>query len=82
MSANPHPSLKSSKFDVRLLEQWACPVCFGALQLLSPGEKIICVECQRSYPLIDGIPVLIPDRATEKALPSQGDLPDPAEIKG
>jgi hypothetical protein len=51
------------KFDVSLLEQLACPVCFGRLELAASGSQIVCLECRRAYPLIDGIPVLIPERA-------------------
>jgi uncharacterized protein YbaR (Trm112 family) len=53
----------SVQLDVRVLEQLACPVCLGALQLVPSGAEIGCPQCQRFYPLIDGIPVLIPDRA-------------------
>jgi uncharacterized protein YbaR (Trm112 family) len=67
MASDSEASGKSGGFDARVLEQLACPVCFGALRLDSPGEQgkqIICVECRRVYPLIDGIPVLIPARAS------------------
>jgi uncharacterized protein YbaR (Trm112 family) len=57
--------LKSYEFDPRLLEQFACPVCFGALRLEDCGERIRCVVCRRLYPLMDGIPVLIAERAAE-----------------
>jgi uncharacterized protein len=53
----------SGEFDPRLLEQLACPACLGALRLVSSVSRIVCIECQRAYPLIDGIPVLIVDRA-------------------
>jgi len=45
-----------------VLDQLACPVCFGKLQLAE--DAITCLECGRGYPLIDGIPVLIAERAT------------------
>jgi uncharacterized protein len=53
----------SHPFDTRQLEQFACPVCRGALQLEDGGRTILCADCRRVYPLLDGIPVLIPDRA-------------------
>jgi len=56
----------SRSFDARILEQLACPVCFGGLRLLTTGAAIGCTGCQRLYPLIDGIPVLIPERAAAK----------------
>jgi uncharacterized protein YbaR (Trm112 family) len=52
-----------SEFDSRLLEQLACPACLGTLRLVSSIDQIVCVECRRAYPLIDGIPVLIADGA-------------------
>ena len=40
----------------------ACPVCFG---LLTFSEvEVVCAGCGRSYPVVDGIPVLIAERAT------------------
>jgi uncharacterized protein YbaR (Trm112 family) len=59
----PAPQAESRSFDPRLLEHLACPVCFEALQFAGSSESIACLGCRRSYPLIDGIPVLIPERA-------------------
>jgi uncharacterized protein YbaR (Trm112 family) len=58
-------SPQSSQLDRLTLERLACPVCFGALRLAADGG-IACMGCGRIYPLIDGIPVLIADRATIK----------------
>jgi uncharacterized protein YbaR (Trm112 family) len=44
--------------DLRWL---VCPVCHGQLQLA--GEQIHCAGCRRRYPLVDGLPVLLADRA-------------------
>jgi hypothetical protein len=65
MSDQANSRLKPYEFDPRLLEQLACPVCFGALWLEDCGERIRCVVCRRLYPLMDGIPVLIAERAAE-----------------
>ena len=54
-----------SKFNARVLEQLACPVCFGALRLDAADGQIHCAACLRAYPLVDGIPVLIAERATQ-----------------
>jgi uncharacterized protein YbaR (Trm112 family) len=65
MPASPRPSNSRSSnplFDLRMLEQLACPVCFAQLRLADSAEQIVCVGCGRAYPLIDGIPVLIADR--------------------
>jgi uncharacterized protein YbaR (Trm112 family) len=48
------------------LKPWAndlaCPVCFAGLQF--SASAVLCTACGRNYPVVDGIPVLIPGRAT------------------
>jgi hypothetical protein len=61
MAAESTSAAKSPTFDSRVLEQLACPVCFGSLRVA--GDTIVCAGCGRVYPLIDGIPVLIAERA-------------------
>jgi uncharacterized protein YbaR (Trm112 family) len=48
-------------FDPAVLSQLACPVCLGELRL--DEGRLACGGCGRAYPIIDGIPVLIADRA-------------------
>jgi uncharacterized protein YbaR (Trm112 family) len=38
-----------------------CPVCRKTLQLESAAVR--CLGCGRRYPIVDGIPVLLADRA-------------------
>lgn len=38
-------------------EDLVCPVCFGALRF--SDAAVVCASCERSYPVVDGIPVLI-----------------------
>jgi len=45
--------------DEKLLALLACPACQGDVQL--KDNKIICARCQRIYPIVDGIPVLLVD---------------------
>ena len=40
-----------------VLDQLACPACFGDLHL--DGSRLLCNGCGRVYPIVDGIPVLI-----------------------
>ena len=47
--------------DEKLLALLACPACQGDVQL--KDNKIVCMKCQRIYPIIDGIPVLLVDQA-------------------
>ncbi|WP_216847094.1 Trm112 family protein [Granulicella sp. L60] len=39
-----------------------CPVCQQDLQLEASGIR--CLGCGRCYPVVDGIPVLLANRAT------------------
>jgi uncharacterized protein YbaR (Trm112 family) len=57
----PSQSNKSLAFDSTILKQLACPVCFSELKAQDSG--IHCLGCGRIYPVVDGIPVLIPGRA-------------------
>jgi uncharacterized protein YbaR (Trm112 family) len=43
------------------LHSLACPACHQSLLL--EANIIRCVGCKRRYPIIDGIPVLLVDRA-------------------
>jgi hypothetical protein len=53
-------TLKSE--DLRWL---ACPVCLSSLALET--NSVRCTGCTRSYPVIDGIPVLLAARAIADA---------------
>jgi hypothetical protein len=50
-------------FDASILGQLACPACFAELQL--EVDRLVCSGCGRSYPIVNGIPVLIADRARD-----------------
>ena len=43
----------------------ACPSCLAALRL--EGSTVVCAGCGRAYPVVDGIPVLIAERADAEA---------------
>ncbi|MBT9164965.1 MAG: hypothetical protein DDT23_00976 [candidate division WS2 bacterium] len=47
--------------DTELLEILACPICKGSVELR--GDKIICHQCKKYYPIEDGIPIMLVDRA-------------------
>lgn len=50
------------------LSQWAqdlvCPACYGTLRF--SDAEVRCSGCGRAYPVVDGIPVLIAQRAMVK----------------
>ncbi|MGD0547334.1 MAG: Trm112 family protein [Terracidiphilus sp.] len=50
-------------FDPKVVNQLACPACLGGLSLVE--DRLVCAECGRAYPVVDGIPVLIAGRAEE-----------------
>jgi uncharacterized protein len=61
-SANQDPTIFGrDTLDPDLLAQLACPACYGELRL--EGARLRCVGCSRGYPIVDGIPVMIVERA-------------------
>ena len=47
-----------------LLDILACPACKGEIAHSEADQKLICMgECQRRYPIRDGIPVMLIDEA-------------------
>jgi len=49
------------------METIVCPACHSRLTL--SGATVDCAGCGRRYPLADGIPVLLVDRATTPEKP-------------
>ena len=47
--------------DPKLLEILACPACKTDVRL--DGDRLICVQCGRRYPIRDGIPVMLVEEA-------------------
>ena len=52
---------KNLSFDPSIIERLACPACLGNLRLAE--DRLVCAGCERGYPIVDGIPVLIVERA-------------------
>jgi uncharacterized protein YbaR (Trm112 family) len=53
-----HPTAPLTQQDLRAL---VCPICHAALQL--EEQAILCTGCGRRYPMVDGIPILLAERA-------------------
>ncbi|WP_434926255.1 Trm112 family protein [Shewanella sp. HL-SH4] len=51
-------------FDKKLLDIVACPVCKGKLEFDKEAQQLICKFDKIAYPINDGIPVLLENRAT------------------
>lgn len=49
--------------DARLLEILCCPSCREAVVQLSDDQGVACTGCGRSYPIVDGIPVMLIEEA-------------------
>ena len=56
---------KSVSFDQTVVADLACPVCHGGFEL--GDQRLVCLSCGRAYPIVDGIPILIADRAVSPA---------------
>ncbi|MCG9729450.1 Trm112 family protein [Shewanella sp. Isolate13] len=50
-------------FDKKLLEIVACPVCKGKLEYNKDAQQLICKADKLVYPINDGIPVLLENKA-------------------
>ena len=55
--------------DEKLLAILACPVCKAPLKL--EGQSLVCTKAGVRYPIEDGIPILLADRA-EPQHPNEG----------
>jgi uncharacterized protein YbaR (Trm112 family) len=52
-------------FDASSIGQLACPACHGDLH--AEDSHLVCSACARRYPIVDGIPALIVERAEPTA---------------
>jgi hypothetical protein len=48
-------------FDESVTGLLACPACLGSL--CAEASSLLCTACGRAYTVVDGIPVLIAERA-------------------
>jgi uncharacterized protein YbaR (Trm112 family) len=53
--------------DAELLKILACPACEARPPVRLDGSKgkLICTQCGRSYPIRDGIPILLVEEASD-----------------
>ena len=57
-------------FDTKLLSIIVCPVCKGQLEYVKTQDSLICHFDKVSFPIDDGIPVLLEHRAIPLNNPS------------
>lgn len=48
------------------IEILACPTCKGELILRDTGSALYCRHCDSKYPVVDGIPVLLPHQTIRR----------------
>jgi uncharacterized protein YbaR (Trm112 family) len=49
--------------DSKLLEILACPYCRGDVEYKTKEETITCLDCGLIYNVVDGIPIMIIEKA-------------------
>ena len=49
--------------DPKLLEILVCPKCRGDLRVVEKPPALACDRCRLTYPIRDGIPILLIDEA-------------------
>jgi len=47
--------------DQKLLDILACPLCKTPVK--QEGDRLVCIQCGRRYPVRDGIPVMLIEEA-------------------
>lgn len=50
--------------DPKLLEILACPACDERPPVELKDDKLVCTTCGRRYPIENGIPVMLVEKAT------------------
>ena len=51
--------MTGSDIEEELLEILACPYCKKSVRV--EDDNLFCPECGREYPIVDGIPHMLPD---------------------
>ncbi len=54
--------------NIKLADILVCPLCKGKLHYQKEEGRLVCRFDRLAYPIIDGIPVLIADKATPLSL--------------
>jgi uncharacterized protein YbaR (Trm112 family) len=53
--------VEDGMIDPKLLEVLACPACRVGVR--AEGDRLVCPQCGRRYPVREGIPVMLVDEA-------------------
>jgi len=52
--------------EEKLIKILACPICKGDVEEDSENNEIHCVKCKMTYPVSDGIPVMLKEKGYKK----------------
>jgi hypothetical protein len=55
--------------DASIVSRLACPACHS--DFLLEASHLICSGCRRAYPVVDGIPALIVEKAESAVDPNE-----------
>ncbi|CAB4870716.1 unannotated protein [freshwater metagenome] len=56
------------QIDPSLFDVLACPACHAAFNTpAGDATSLVCSSCSASFPIVDGIPVLLNDQAQERS---------------
>lgn len=55
--------MTKQEFNPAMLDYLICPVSGGALTYDEENNRLICQEARLAYPIEDGIPILLADKA-------------------
>jgi uncharacterized protein len=59
--------------DERLLDILVCPACHAGVEHKERRHVLVCTGCGLTYPVRDGIPVMLVEEATRPRRSSTGD---------
>lgn len=66
--------IMDTMLSLTLLQILACPICKGEMIQIEDGSFLQCQPCNRDYPVIEGIPVLLPAQ-TDSVLRTKCEAP-------
>ncbi|UZD16147.1 Trm112 family protein [Gallibacterium anatis] len=62
----------------KVINMLACPYCHQPLSLDEQQQRLICENEQLAYPIVNGIPALLPENAVELTQDNQTQAPEEA----
>jgi len=63
MSTDPPADRPTDSVDPKLLEILVCPLTKGPLEYDAERQELISRKAKLAYPILDGIPIMLPEEA-------------------